>query len=267
MTLAPYKLNPGGVVTLFEINFASCISFVPTGTTTLRISPYRNGESDIVYNTNTYSFVGAQISGLRSEINATAPKPTLTLDKASLYSNSTYQALKAQFQTQTGGNFFDWRGAQVTIIKYYVNGAETLYSQEYIVNQVTSITSDAIQVELAVSLGIDNLANDSVQTLSLNRCSLKYRTWNATTNDFDYTDEAANGCPYGNPAPATNYSAVPSFGIKFFTSEDVELLAANKQYDECSQTVKGCSLRFDPSSQGLNLPYKGLWSPTAKLGG
>lgn len=264
MSVQPYKLSPGGVVTLYEIDFSKCLAFTPTGTTLLRCSPYRNGNSDIVYSSNTYEYVGVQATGFRAELNSAAPKPQLTFDKASLYGNATFQNIKNQFIAATGQMFFDWRGAKAKIIKYYVNGTETLYEQEYIVDQVNTITKSDVQVSLTVSLGIDNLGSDSVQTLSLNRCSLKYRQWNGT--DFDYTANTANGCPYGNPTNTTDYSAVPSFGIKFFTSEDVELLAANKQYDSCSQTVKGCQLRFDPASAGYNLPYKGLFSPTSKLG-
>jgi phage-related protein len=266
MSIAPYKLSPGGVVTLYEIEFNRCIAFTPVGTTLLRCSPYRNGESDIVYNANQYSFVGVQVSGFRSEINGTAPKPTMTFDKASLYKNAVFIDMRNQFKTQTGQSYFDWRGAVVKIIKYYVIGTETIYDQQYIVDQVSTVTESTLEVNLTVSLSIDSLNSDSVQTLGMNRCSLKYRTWNAARGDFDYTPDSANGCPYGNPTSPTNYSSVPNFGIKYFTAEDVELLAANKQYDECSLTVKGCQIRFDPLNQGLNLPYKGLYSPTAKLG-
>lgn len=264
--IAPYKLSPGGVLTLYDIYFDSCIAFKPTGTTRMSITPYRNGEQDIIYQTIPYSFVGVQATGFRSELNATAPKPLLTFDKASLYLNTTYQALKTQFKTQTGQNYFDWRGAKVFITKYYVNGSEVVYQQEYIVEQVATVTESTLEVNLAVSLSIDNLNSDSIQTLSMNRCSLKYRTWNATTNDFDYTEDKYDGCPYGNPTTPTDYSQVPNFGIKFFTAEDQELLPANKRFDDCSLSVKGCAIRFDPLNQGLNLPFKGLYSPTSKLG-
>lgn len=266
MSIAPYKLSPGGVVTLYEIDFSKCLAFTPTGTTLLLCSPYRNGDIDITYNAVSYAFVGVQVTGFRSEINGTAPKPTMTFDKASLYKNPVYIDMKNQFRTQTGQGYFDWRGAVVKIIKYYVIGTETLYNQQYIVDQVSTVTESTVEVSLTVSLSIDNLNTDSVQTLALNRCALKYRTWNATTANFDYTPDNANGCPYGNPTTPTNYSSVPNFGIKYFTAEDQELLAANKQFDECSLTVKGCQIRFDPLQAGLNLPYKGLYSPQAKLG-
>jgi phage-related protein len=266
MSIAPYKLSPGGVLTLYDIYFDSCIAFKPTGTTRLSISPYRNGELDVIYQNIPYRFVGVQASGFRSEMNASAPKPLLVFDKASLYLNPIYIDLKSQFKAQTGQTYFDWRGAKVTITKYYVNGDETIYQQEFIVEQVSTVTESTLEVNLAVSLSIDNLNSDSVQKLSMNRCSLKYRQWNETTQDFDYTPNQYDGCPYGNPTTPTDYSAVPNFGIKYFTAEDQELLAANKKFDDCSQSVKGCQIRFDPLNQGLNLPFKGLYSPTSKLG-
>lgn len=264
MSMQPRKLSPGGVVTLFEIDFSKCLGFKPTGTTLIRCSSYRNGNSDIVFGGNTYSYIGVTGSGFRSELGASAPTPSLRFDKASLYSNSTYQSLTTQFRSQTGLQFFDWRGAQVKIIKYYVSAGTVEAEQEFIVDSVGNITKEDLSVNLTVSIGIDALSSESVSTLGLNVCRLKYRKWNGS--DFNYTPEADDGCPYGNSASASKYTAVPDFGIKFYTSDDIELLPANKQYDQCSLGVKGCQLRFDPDSNGLNLPFKGLTSPIPKVG-
>jgi phage-related protein len=264
MAFQPQKLAPGQVVTVYTLDFTKAVAFVPTVNPILRLSAYRNGNSDIVFASNTYSYVGVLGTGFRSEANGTAAKPNLQFDKASLYANADFQSLKADFQTQTGEVYFDWRGVLVTITKYYVTGNETVYQQEYLVDQVAKITKNTLEVTLTVSLGIDRLGSDSVQTLSLNRCSLRYRTWNGS--GFDYTPVGDDGCPYGNPTNTTDYSAVPSFGIKFYTKEDSELLFANRQFDECSQTAKGCQLRFDPNAEGYNLPIKALLSPSSKLG-
>ena len=260
MATQAYQLSVGQLTTLIVIDFSKCIGFTPTGTTTLRMSAYRNGTSNIVYNGNTYKYVGFEANGFRSELNGQVPSPTITFDKGSLLADTDYTNLWDQFTTQTGQDYFDWRGAKVQIFRTInLDTAQELNVQEYTVAQVNKVTSSTIEVQLTISLGIDRLNSQSVQTLSANRCSLKYRTWNGAT--FDYTDEAANGCPYGNPTTVSNWSAVPSFGVKFFTNMDDALADANKNLDKCSYSAKGCQLRFDPDRNGLALPFRAKYSP------
>lgn len=264
MTLAStaQSLNPGNLITLLEIDFSTCIDFKPTGTTYLRLCASRNGTSNIVYNGNSYDYVGFQVTGLGSELNGQPPQPLLTFDKASLNYNSTYNALFQQYVTQKQDYYFDWRGAKIKIFRTLnLDLANQMATHEYVVNQISKETENTLEVKLAVSIGIDKANSDSIQTLSVNRCALRYRRWNSTTNTFDYVDEKAGGCPYGNPTTVSNWSAVPSFGIKYFNSVDQALTDANKNLDKCSYTVKGCQLRFDPSLQGLALPFTGLYSP------
>ena len=98
--MQPYKLHPGAVVTLYEIDFSQCLSFKPTVSSTIRCSPYRNGNSDIVRGGNSYNYIGVRPNGFRSEMNSSAPTPTLTFDRVSLYANSAYQALVNDYQNQ-----------------------------------------------------------------------------------------------------------------------------------------------------------------------
>lgn len=244
------------------IDFSTCIGFKPSGTTTLYFSPNRDGNSDITFDGHTYSYVGFQAQGFRSEINGQPPNPTIVFDKASLLNNSAFVALWDQCTAQTKDEFFDARGATVQFFRAINNStAQKTSVQKYTVEQANKITKNTIEYQLAVSLGIAGAGAESVQTLAPNRCSLRYRRWNATTNDFDYTEENAGGCPYGNPTTTSNWSAVPSFGIKWFNKADAELTAPNKNLDACSYTVKGCQLRFDPAENGLALPFTGLYSP------
>lgn len=264
MSTQSKQLVVGTITTLIVVDFSTCISFTPTGTTTLRMSAQRNGTSDIVYNGNTYKYVGFEASGFRSELNGKVPSPTITFDKTSLLANTEYAALWDQYTAQTGEDYFDWRGASVQIFRTInLDTSQQLNLQEYVVSQVNKITSSTVEVQLSISLSVDRLSSQSIQTLSTNRCSRQYRQWNGTT--FTYTDEAAGGCPYGNSTTVSNWSAVPSFGLKYFTNMDAALADANKNLDKCSYSVKGCSLRFDPSNTGLVLPFKGLYAPT-KIG-
>ena len=131
--------------------------------------------------------------------------------------------------------------------------------QEYVVAQVNKVTSSVVEVQLAVSLGIDRISGNSIQTLSMNRFSLRYRTWNGSS--FDYINENAVGCPYVNPTKVSNWSAVPNFGVMWFTNADQQLASENQNLDKCSYSVKGCQERFDPNLNGLTLPFVGLYSP------
>lgn len=258
------KLTVGQLTTFIVIDFSTCIGFTPTGTTTLRLSAYRNGVNDIVYDGQTYQYVGFDAQGFRSELNGQVPTPTITFDKAGLLANTTYTTLWDQYTSQTKEDYFDWRGAKVQIFRTInLDTAQQLHVQEYVVSQVNKITQSTVEVQLSISLGVDRLNNQSIQTLSTNRCSRRYRTWNGT--DFSYTDEDAGGCPYGNPTTVSNWTSVPSFGVLFYTNMDQALSEANKNLDKCSYSVKGCQLRFDPAQTGLVLPFKGLYSPT-KLG-
>lgn len=262
--MIPAAQNLGGqsIVTLMTIDFSTCIGFTPSGTTTLRCTAYRNGTSDIVYDGNTYSYIGFEAQGFRSEINGQPPAPTVVFDKNSLNGNSVYSALNDVYTTQTNQWYFDPRGAKVTITRVVdLDPTKQLNVQEYVVSQANKITASTIEWQLAVSLGIDRANGESIASLAVNRCNLRYRRWNATTGTFDYTPEADGGCPYGNPTTVSNWSAVPDFGNKYYTNEDAALDPANKSLDKCSYSAKGCQLRFDPNETGLVLPFVMLYSP------
>ena len=255
------NLTVGTLTTFLVIDFSKCIGFTPTGTTVLRLSAYRNGMSDITYNGHSYSYLGFEAAGFRSELNGKVPTPTIIFDKAGLLANSDYLALWDQYTAQTKEDYFDWRGATIQVFRTInLDVAQQLSLQEYVVSQVNKVTPTTIEVQLSIGLGIDRLNSQAIQSLSTNRCSRKYRTWNGS--DFNYIDEAANGCPYGNPTTVSNWSAVPSFGLKYYTNMDAALADANKNLDKCSYSVKGCALRFDPDNNGLALPFKGLYAPT-----
>jgi phage-related protein len=256
------QLDGNELVTLMAIDFSTCIGFKPTGNTLLFISANRNADQDIVYDGNTYQYVGFDTKGFRSEINGGIPVPTIIFDKASLFANAQYIALWDEYILQTGQDYFDPRGAKVNIIRVMnLNTLATTDVQEFVVSQSTKITQDTVEWQLAVSLGIDRANNNSIQTLSVNRCSLRYRIWDAEINAFTYTNEEAGGCPYGNPTSTNDWSAVPNFGTKYYTNEDQELDPVNKKLDKCSYSALGCQLRFDPNKVGLVLPFVMLYSP------
>lgn len=261
------KLTTTPLITLYSIDFSRCVGFTPTTTPIIYFSPNRDGTSDIVYASNTYNYIGAEATGFRSEINGDIPAPSLTMDRASLYALPQYQTLRSEFITQRKQIYFDWRGAIFTRTKMHWPSTSQVYPvEQYVVVGISKMTQTVMEIDLSVSLGADRLNSDSIESLAANRCSLRYRTWNTTTSDYDYVPEAAGGCPYGNPTTTNNWTAVPLFGSKYFTNEDIELAAANKNLDACSHSVNGCMKRFDPEVTGLLLPFHGLYSPASVPG-
>jgi len=255
-------LDSNSVTTLLTIDFSTCVAFTPTGTTTIRLSPNRNGTSNIVYDGNTYEYVGFEAQGFRSEINGQLPAPTITFDKAGLQSNANYFAIWTQYTNANNELYFDPRGANITLTRVFnLSTSQELNTQEYVVSQSNRVTNSIIEWQLAVSLGADRANNESISSLAVNRCKLRYRRWNTATNSFDYTPEKDGGCPYGNPTTISNWAAVPDFGNKYFTDQDAELLPANKNLDKCSYSALGCQKRFDPAENGLALPFVMLYSP------
>lgn len=258
-----YNLQMQHMVSLWTIDFNPCVTFDSPEPAIIHLTSYKNaGNTDIVYDGNTYSFVGIQGSGFRSELNGQLPEPIITIDKNSLYALPQYQTIKQAFYTQTGQQFFDWRAAKVTRVKTtsnYLTNPAFGDRDDYVVDQVNRTTKDVMEIKLSVSIGADRVNNLSVQELSANRCSLRYRSYNG---GFKYMDEAAGGCPYGNPTTKSNWSAVPGFGTRYYTQSDGD--TTNPQLDICSYSVKGCQLRFDPNEEGYVLPFTGIYTPAGK---
>jgi phage-related protein len=258
-----YNLTMQHIITMYIIDFNPSLIFDPPSDGILYISAYKDGTNNIVYNGNTFEYVGLTGLGFRSEINGQLPEPQLIFDKNSLTSLPKYQQIKNKFTTETGKVFFDWRGAYVTRIKTTSNYLTSpTYSDidSYVVDQVTKTTKSSIEVKLAVSIGADRITNISVQELSANRCNLRYRTYE--NGQFVYVDEEAGGCPYGNPTTKNDWSAVREFGTRYYTEQDGD--TTDPAQDACSYTVKGCQLRFDPDLMGLSLPFTGIYKTIGK---
>lgn len=250
-----YNLTVQNIVTLWKIDFSECISFDTSGI--LYLSAQKDGDANITYSGQSYEYVGMESGGFRSEINGQLPQPTVTIDKQALYSLSSYGAIRTAYRSQTGNVAMDWSGAKITrtrIQSTQLNDATKGNTDNYIVDQIARTSSTTIQLKLAVSATADRINGASVQSLGNNRCSLRYRIHNGST--FDYTNNSAGGCPYGNPTSPGDFSNVTDFGNLHYTQSDQSTTAP---LDACSYTVKGCQLRFDPEELGLALPFTGKY--------
>jgi len=123
--------------------------------------------------------------------------------------------------------------------------------------QVNQTSKAEITVQLSDSVAADRLNSLSVQSLAPNRCALRYRVFDGS---FQYTDEKAGGCPYGNPTSASDWTDVPNFGNLYFDEDGNPTTPAN---DKCNLSVGACLARFDPDENGLTLPFQGLYTPVS----
>lgn len=255
-------LDMASVVVLWEIEFENAVGYTPNVPTTLRISPFKNGKDNLLFGGVEYAYVGVDASGFTAEMNGQLPTPEAEFDRLGLNANGVYNTIKQDYLDQTGQFFFDWRGARIRRITTTATHLDTgddadttkTRTEEYFVDQVTVTTVGTITVRLTTSISADKINNQSVQSLAYNNCSLIYRTWNSTTNEFEYTDPKDNGCPYGNPMSTTDWSPVQDFGNKYFNESNNT--QETPQFDRCSKTGLGCQLRFDPDKDGLPLPIK-----------
>ena len=250
-----YNLQMQEMVTLWIVDFRPSVHFNNSSEGIMYVTSYKDGTGDIVYDGETYGYVGITSGGFSSEINGSLPEPTVTFDKVSLENQLTYRVARQEHKLQTKQVFFGWEGAEVTRIRTtsdYLGSTANSTIDYFVVSQLLRTNKDTIELKLAVSEGVDRLNSVSVQELAPNQCNLVYRRYNGTT--FDYI---SHGCPYGNPSSTTDWSAVPDYGIKYYTYLDA---ATTADLDQCSYTVKGCQLRFDPDKDGLTLPYTGLYS-------
>lgn len=260
-----YNLSMQNHVALWIIDFNSVITFDTATDGMLFLTPYKDGINEITFGGQAYEFIGLRGSGFRSEINGALPEPIIEIDKSSLLKSPKYQFIRNEYRNQTQEVFFDWRGARIsrlTTTSNYLTDPSKGVLNEYLVDQITSSNKTIIKAKLTVSIGADRLTNESVQELSANRCALRYRLWDGTA--FEYVNENAGGCPYGNSTSTSDWSAVPDFGNLYFTEDDSPTTAEN---DVCSYTVKGCQSRFDPDENGLTLPFVGKYKNTGNDSG
>lgn len=253
-----YNLQMQELVTFWKIDFNPVITFDTATDGIIYISAYKNADkSNLIYDGNTYNFVGVKSGSFTSEINGQLPQPSISFDKQSLISLPKYQNIKSEYQAQTGLVYFDWRGATITRTRTtsnYLDDPSFGDSNKFYIDQITRTNSATIEARLTVSIGADKLNNESVQELMANRCALRYRRWN--DGSFSYTNEGAGGCPYGNPTTASDWSAVPDFGNNYLDENDSTTTQEN---DQCSYSLLGCQKRFDPDENGLTLPFAGKY--------
>lgn len=238
------SLNPSPVVYLYELDFAGTKLGI---TDKLYWTPYRNGTSNIVFDGQTYAYMGVRLEGLDMELGGKLPSPALKI--------FTPIADPFYFKALTA----DVRGLKVTRIKTHANfldGAANADPDQckkvyFYVNGLQMRVGSNMTFKLSTNYGLEGLNNKANRVLNTFSCINKYRVWNGT--DFNYTPVEDGGCPWGNPAYAATWGeGITDWGASFDGSDEP---AATPAQDRCSLTAKGCMVRFAAEDNTHPIPY------------
>lgn len=239
------SLNPSPVVYLYQIDLSTART--PTNTT-LFLSPYRNGTSNLSYGGQAYTYADIAMEGLTMELGGKLPDPRMTV--------LCRKGDVLLTQTISG----DIRGARVTRIKTYAlhldSGASPNTSANrrsvMFINGIQTRVNTRIAFRLSPAYGLEGINDRANRSLAQDSCGLTYRVWNGSA--FTYTPVRDGGCPWGNPAEQSNFSAVPDWGTLFFNTADQQVGTAAE--DRCSKHATGCMARFSRANINQPIPIE-----------
>lgn len=243
------KLQQSPIIELYEFDFAKCSGYSASagGPVAAYASPFKNDISQISFNGNTYQYVAVMVSGSTVEMGGKIPNATMKMDP----NWATIQSAISKYGMD------GLRGTEVRKIRVYNNLLATpseAQTQYFIIDSFEMSQSEMTFTMTLNNYGIDQMMGSATNRLPSNKCALKYRKWNTTTNSFDYVPYAEGGCPYGNPAEASKFSDVPSFGTRYYSNNDDTVGSAS--LDTASLRLSCCLKRFDPNNEGKPLPIK-----------
>lgn len=177
------KLVQSARVTLVEIDLTQKLG------TTLYLTPM-NGPHDkpIMFRGNSYIPWPLDLSGFSQTAGSTLPTPTLKI------------AILDQEQRGILHDTNDMYGCSVRRIQTYArflddgetpNPNETLNVEDYVVSEKTS--ENDTEVALKLRTDFDHAGMKLPRRQAFRTCTHMYRTWNKTTQSFDYSEVE---CPY-----------------------------------------------------------------------
>jgi lambda family phage minor tail protein L len=218
------KLNPGAIVSLFELD---CTSF---GGTLFRFHPGVNElNQDVVFDGNTYVRFPIEVSGFQATSQGTPPRPMVRVSNIS------------GLVTQEMVGLDDFIGAKFTRIKTFVRYLDAVnfqagnpladpnayFSKEvYYVNRKSVESKLIIEWELVSAFDLPNVKLPRRQIIA-NICPWKYRG-----SECGYLGVGENA---------------------YFDANDNPVLSENQ--DVCGKKVSSCYARFGPN---YYLPFGGF---------
>jgi phage-related protein len=235
MTLTSHtqKFSIGAITTFVEIDFTHVRLYSTLGPDIVRFcnSVSDDGTTKRSFNGNTWDFVDFEFSKVESDITGAIPEPELQV-------HANYQPLRDAFIV-----FDDLRNAVVTRYRYFHND-NSFVKDKYFIWKIEKFDHEECQIKLSVARGMDDANSTATRVLPSGLCIRKYRTWNSTTNAFEYTAVKDGGCPWGQwPVPNEGSKGTPYYDLHNNS-------VGTGSQDRCSKTYAACIKRFDPSGTG-----------------
>ncbi len=190
-----------------------------------------NSGAAIVFDGNTYTPVDFEAEGFEWNGRGALPQPKIRFSNV----NRVFSGLVADFG--------DLVGATVTRIRTFARfldgapGADptaTFANEVYLVDRKSDQNKIFVEFELAAAM--DQAGRHLPGRLVLrDYCTLRYRRWDASAGQFDYTKAT---CPY------VGKGSTPATDGPFYDTNGNQVTAAAD--DQCGKRLIDCRLRFDP---------------------
>lgn len=226
------KLSPGRRVELFEFDATAL------GDSLYRWVPAKNEGGTVSWGGNVYSSLPIMASGFEVSGKGSLPTPTLTFSNIALLASTIINAIG------------DPLGAKVTryvtFAQYLDDGATPdgtafVTKDVYYVERKKNHNRTLVEFELAASMDQEGRQLPGRQVLR-NYCPFRYRVWDATAGEFDYTN---TDCPWvglgGGDGP-------------YFDENDQPV--TDPALDKASKKLSCCQTRF--GADGQDLPFGGF---------
>ena len=225
------SISPSAIIELFELE----LNILQHGVaTTYRFHAGANldANTDVVWAGNSYQRLPIEADGFSYQGKGQLPRPILRV-------SNIFGTLSTLIATLPNG----LEGAKVTRVRTlarYLDAVNfpggvnpygtpdptaALPQEIYTIDRKTTENRDVIEFELAASIDLQNVLAPKRQTIA-NICQWRYRRWDSTTSNFDYTNV---DCPYTNNA--------------YFKADGTPTNIASE--DVCGKRLTSCKLRFD----------------------
>ena len=208
------SLTPGDLVVLYHLDLT------PIGQAThYYFSPTNDNGTDIVFNSQAYSYAGVDITGVEWSADGSPPAPKLYLPNAEKFAAALVVANQ------------DLVGAKITrtrTFKQFLDGesmadtAAVLSQETFTVEQKANMNKQFVEFVLRPIYDIGQRKLPGRQCLK-SICTHRYRDGSSGT--FDYTQAT---CPY--------------VGASMFDAEGTAVV--DEENDVCGKDLASCKLRF-----------------------
>ncbi len=239
ITAAQQQLSPGRLVELFDFDatklgggaYHFCSSFTEAGGLTWR---------GRVYSPLPVIAEGFEVSG-----KGQLPKPTLKFSNVALIGS----AMINEIGDPLGAKVTRW----LTFSEFldggaYADGNQHFIPQIFVVERKKAQTALLVEYELSASIDQEGRMLPGRQIVR-NYCGHRYRRWDKTTGQFDYTEAT---CRYGGSDKIKGGGGPES---PYFNAVGEQVPDGQPELDVCGKKLSDCKLRF---GRNADLPFRGF---------